>query len=542
MKINKISFLLLLTISLLISCDRDNEPADLFGKSPEARVSETIAEYKRILAAPENGWVGYYSSNNDRGGYLLLFDFEDGMVRIKSEALDFLHVPIKDEKVTYKVGVKQHPELVFESHCIFNVWHDAVLPDVGLLGGGEFQFTFEKITENEIVLKSKTDIRDITYLTLRPARAIDWNLDGLPEMDAKLFAVSPSKPIVSQKLVGAGVDKFAELDITNRMLYVEQEDGKVASLRFGVTRRGIALLDTLTLNGEHITEFSFVEGNDNTIVSDSPNRLRLTNVANPEVRYIKPQFAAELKALAPGAFVTNTWVYTKSPDLKQITRLETFGKEYSDYFGIEFLTNLRDVDFRGAFNVDIKVDFSKNKELRNIVMMFNAKLTKLVIEDLPKLETVVLTINESMTDVVLRSLPKLREVHSHLNHKTNFSMDLRNLPALQIVRAQQNGWKSLDITGCSALEELSVNAGNSFPDESVDESAPTMVDINGLSATAMPKLTKLWVPITAKCGANVWKFYNDTKAAGRTVDMMYGHSLITREAHPQYIYKSDTCH
>lgn len=541
MKIFKILLSLLLVSGLFMSCENDNGPIDLFDKSPEERVNQTIADYKNILATPQYGWIGYYSSNNDMGGYLLLLDFDETTVRIKSEALDFINVPIKDEKITYKVGVKQYPELVFESYSIFQTWHDASLPGKGMLGGGEFQFLFDRISENEIVLKSKTDVKDVTYLTLRPARQIDWNLDGLPAMERKLFNVSPSKLIISQKLTGSNYSKFVELDIKNRMLYLEEEEGKVASMRFGVTRRGIVLLDTLAVNGENITEFLFSDS-ENTVVSDSPGKLKITNVQNEEVRYIKPMFAEELLPLAPKAFVSKTWVYTKSPQLKEVRRLAVTLKEYSSFYGIEFLPNLREFELRGSFAVDPKIDFSKNKELRSISLLLNLAMTEVVIENLPNLEVVVVTANTLVSNLDLtKSLPKLKEVHAHLNDRNNFSMNLKGLSTLEMIQARQNGWKSLDVTGCSSLKELCINSGNNVDNESDDDSTPTILDITGLSATAMPDLIKLWVPSTAKCGTNVWNFYKDAKAEGRAIHMMHGNSLITPEKDPQYIYNSNTC-
>lgn len=534
-------FFIIIALGILASCAEDNGPADLFKASPEERTNQLVADYKNILKQPTYGWVGYYSSNNDRGGYLLLMKFDEGTVKIKSEALDFINQPLKEEEVTYRVGVKQQPELVFESYSIFQIWHDALIPGQDKPEHGEFQFTFDKVTESEIILKSKTDINNITYLTLKPARQIDWNLDGLPEMERKLFSVSPSKYVISQKLVGSNYSQFAELDIVNRILYLEEADGKVSSIRFGITRRGIVLVNPITINGEKISEFIYSEA-EHTIISDSPGKYKIVNVTNDEIRYIKPAFSAELFILAPKSFVTKTWVYTKSPALKEVRKLEVILKEYSDYFGLEYLTNLREFRLSGCFMVNPVIDFSKNKELRSIAILINPSLAQVVIENLPNLEVVVCTANPLIKSIDLtKSLPNLREVHAHLNNRTDFTLMVRGASKLETLQASQNGWKSLDVTGCSALKSLTINSGNNFVDESDDDSKPTISDIEGLSAEAMPKLTKLMVPSTAKCGTNVHKFYLDTKKEGRSILMMHGHALIKPEKNPEYVYKDDTC-
>lgn len=542
MKIYKILTIILFFGSLL-SCTSNNEPESLFDESPEARIDAVINDYKTILQAPQHGWMGYYSSNNDMGGYLLLLDFDESMVKIKSEALDFINRPVTEETVSYKVGVKQRPEVVFESHSTFHAWHDAMV-NRQLLGGGEFEFSFEKITESEIILKSKTDLRDITYLVLKPAREVDWNFDGLPAMQRKLFGVSPSRVYINQKLTGGSFSKFVEMDITKRLLHLEEEDGKVASHRFGVTRRGIVMLDTLVLNGERITEFLYKDA-ENTIVSDSPSKLKIETLPNAEKRYLKPTFSDELFAQAPKAFVTKTWVYAKSPELKTVLDLTIQLKDYPNYIGLELLTNLRTFQLFGAFVVEPVIDFSNNKELRKIVMMINKSLKTVTIENLPNLQEVVISGNEKLTSINLsQGLPNLKEVYAHVNNIHDFSMNLKGAPNLLRVKAENNGWKSLDVTGCSSLEELLVKSGNSYEGESDDYSVPTMPDIQGLSAQEMPNLVKLYVPISAKCGANVLKFYWDTKKEGRQVQMIYGNSLLEPDKgpiDPKYYYNDHTC-
>ncbi len=541
MKIYKILSIIIF-FSSLFSCTNNNEIESLFDKSPEERIEAVIDNYKKILASPQHGWKGYYSSKNDMGGYLVLLDFNESKVKIKSEALDFINRPATEETITYKVGVKQHPELVFESYSVFQAWHDAIV-NRELLAGGEFEFTFDKITESEIILKSKTDLLDITYLVLKPAREIDWNLDGLPAMQRKLFGVSPSKVYIDQKLTGASFSKFAELDITKRLLHLEEEEGKVVSHRFGVTRRGIVLLDTLLLNGEHITEF-FYKDDEKTIISDSPSQLKIVTLQNPEKRYLKPSFSAELFLVAPKAFVTKSWVYAKSPELETVQTLHIQLKEYDNFIGLELLTNLRTFQLFGAFTIEPIIDFSNNKKLRKIVLMLNKALKNINIENLPNLEEVIITGNEQLKLLDLsKGVPNLREVHAHLNNKFDFTLNVKGASKLEIVKSEHNGWTSLDVTGCSSLRELEVKSGNYYEGESDDTSVPTMPDIQGLSAKEMPNLVKLHVPVSAKCGTNILKFYWDTKKEGRQVQMIHGNALLepSKGVDPKYIYNDHTC-
>ncbi len=516
-----------------------SEIEDVFGASPEERIAQLQQDYNQILAYPEYGWKGYYGSVNKHGGYLVLLRFEDGKVTIKSEAVGLIKYPESEETITYHVGVKQRPELVFESYSLFQAWHGAIVGGE-LLKDGEFVFNFDKITQDEVILKSKSDLKDITYLRLTPAKKTDWSMTGLSDMERKLYAVSPATEILNQKLVGGSYARFVELDAANRMLYLEEAPGKAKAHRYGVSRRGIVLLDTLYAGGEAITEFIYDESR-RTIVSDSPTGLTVTTDENYPIEYVKPSFADELRPAVPEAFPTPKWMYVKHADLKNVKRLEVTLKNYQTFYGLEFLPNLEDFRLVGVFSANPRVDLSKNLKLKKVLFLMNTLLDRVDLSNLPELEEVTCTSNPMLKELDLRtSAAKLKRVVAHMNNAAEFRLNVSGAAKLLRLEAQQNGWTAVDITGCSSLREVLLNSGNSTENESADVSHPTMTDITGLSAAGMPLLEKLFVPLSAKLGDNVKRFYFDTKAEGRKVLMMYGHSLIKPDTHPQYIYTDAT--
>lgn len=516
-----------------------NEIEDVFDASPEERITQLQQELNQALAYPEYGWKGYYGSVNTCGGYLVLLRFEEGKVTIKSEAVGLIKYPETEETITYHVGVKQRPELVFESYSLFQAWHGAVVGGEPLKNG-EFVFNFDKISQDEIVLKSKSDLKDITYLRLTPAKRTDWSMNGLSDMDRKLYAVSPTTEVLNQKLVGSSYARFAELDAANRILYLEEAPGKAKSYRYGVSRKGIVLLDTLYAEGEAITEFVYDESG-RTIVSDSPSKLTITTNSSYPTEYIKPSFADELRPMVPTAFPTPKWMYVKHPDLKNVKRLEVTLKNYQTFYGLEFLPNLEDFRLVGVFSANPKIDLSKNLKLKKVLFLMNTLLDRVDLSNLPELEEVTCTSNPMLRELDLSSsAAKLKRVIAHMNNTTEFKLNVKGASKLLTLESQQNGWTAVDITGCSSLREVLLNSGNSTENESADTSHPTMTDITGLDANEMPLLEKLFVPLSAKLGDNVKRFYFETKAKGRQVLMMYGHSLIKPDTHPQYIYTDKT--
>ena len=196
----------------------------------------------------------------------------------------------------------------------------------------------------------------------------------------------------------------------------------------------------------------------------------------------------------------------------------------------------------GIFGTDSKIDVSKNKKLRKLVVMMNMKLTTIKYDHLEELEEVVFTYNPLLKEVDLRtSCKNLKNVYAHMCDTTNFRLNVSGATKLVGLYAQQNGWQSLDITGCTSLETVWINSGGGEEQHESDKSISKMADIIGLDASVQRNLKSLYIPKSAVCGENIKKFYKDCKAEGRKLEMMYGHSLIKPKDNPENIYNDNTC-
>src|SRR6056300_1002372 len=84
MKNNLITLVTLLII--LIGCEKDNGVEYLYDETPVERINKATENYKSILIAPEEGWIGYYSPNNSFGAFTLLIKFDkDGNALLNSD-------------------------------------------------------------------------------------------------------------------------------------------------------------------------------------------------------------------------------------------------------------------------------------------------------------------------------------------------------------------------------------------------------------------------------------------------------------------------
>ncbi|MFR3331620.1 MAG: DUF4302 domain-containing protein [Odoribacter splanchnicus] len=538
-----LKYILIVVTAFLYACE-ELEPEYLFDQSPEERMSELVGEYTDILVKPEYGWIGYYTSVGEIGGFAVLLKFNtDGSVKIKNEAVGFANIESSEEDIPWRVGVGQHPELVFESACIFTRWC-AINFDSPLSGGmkgGEFQFVIEAATEDLVILRSKTDLTDVTRLYLRKAQNTDWDFRGMSDFSEKLEMLTSNSIIIDRKFVGEGQEKFMEFDGKKRYVIVEGEEGEAKLYRFAITRSRIVMLDTIIWGDKPITGLKY-DDTRKELSADGDIQVKMQEVTVTEPKYIRPQFLPELVAQNADVLTGPWWVWTADPDLAKVEMLDVQLKDYSDFYGLEYLPNLRSLSIMGIFGTNSKIDVSKNKRLRKLVVMMNMKEIDIKYDHLEELEEVVFTYNPSLKEVDMRtSCKNLKHFYAHMCDTTNFRVNLSGANKLIGLYAQQNGWQSLDITGCSALEEVLINSGGGMEQHESDHSICTMSDIIGLDASVQRNLTTLYVPKSAVCGDNVKKFYKDCMEEGRELLMMFGHSLIKPETDPENIYNENTC-
>ena len=346
--------------------------------------------------------------------------------------------------------------------------------------------------------------------------------------------------VVNCKLVGDGLEKFVEFSGNKRYLIVEGELGEAALYRYAITRTHLVMLDTIHWGDKVITQLEY-DGAAHTIKSSGDVAVHMEEVEGSAPVYLTPQFLPELATANPDVLTGPSWIWVDNPELSKVESLEVMLKNYDDFYGLEFLPNLKSLTIMGILNTDSKIDVSKNKKLRRLTVMLNLLLSDIELGNLEELEEVVFTSNPMMKEIDMRSCCKnLKDFRAHMCHPTDFRVNVSGAKNLTYFAAQQNGWKSLDITGCTALEKLLINSDSEDNDNVDDTSISTLTDITGLDASVQKKLTELFIPKSAVKGENIKKFYQDCKAEGRNLLMMYGHSLIKPETDPDKMYNDST--
>ncbi len=175
--------LVLLGVFLITACASDNEIDPVFDENTQSRVLNRLSELNTLLVSSEFGWVADYVPDDNSGVYKMHIVFNEDNTADFTSDHNFGNT---DAKTSYRVGIAQIPELVFENYSTFANITDNFdgRTSVDFSRDAEFQFNFtEQATETEIVLESKSDIEVVsdegevlakkTELILRKASATD---------------------------------------------------------------------------------------------------------------------------------------------------------------------------------------------------------------------------------------------------------------------------------------------------------------------------------------------------------------------------------
>ncbi len=259
---------IILFLLVVISSCTDNEVNPLFDQTVNERSEALKAEYSNILTATENGWIGYYSPNNNFGVYTMLMDFnEDGSVKINSD----YSTGDEDNTITYRIDKTLKVELVLESFSVFS----KIFEINNNNNGGEFVFNILSATENEVVLESKLDFgNDITILTLRKAAPEDSDFKAIYASEDAITGGPLDSGIRNILLNNVEIGKFSfnADDRTATITYLDENQEEVTeTVRIVITKSGFFFFGPVSINGTDLN--IFVSNGDSGYTDTANNAL-----------------------------------------------------------------------------------------------------------------------------------------------------------------------------------------------------------------------------------------------------------------------------
>ncbi len=230
--------LIIVTI-FLAGCTGDDSP----NLPPyEERVNNAITELRTDLTAPTNGWRVEYQPVPESGVFLVLMEFDDEQVRLRSDvgANDGYFF---DQTIPYRLDSGLGLELILETYCVFSYLFEQ---DQATFGA-EFEFVFKEKNGENLVFESKTDLNNRTELVFEPAnsddddlfsREIAENLDAFSTVTPQ--ALTPETPQQQIILEDLGISVFWSLDNQKRNI-VSQFAGEGTTVEEIISNGGILL-------------------------------------------------------------------------------------------------------------------------------------------------------------------------------------------------------------------------------------------------------------------------------------------------------------
>lgn len=267
-----IKFYSLLVITVILSgCSKD-EIEPLFDQDSNTRVNTLLEEYKNILTQSEFGWKTRYQPDEEVGAYNIYLDFnEDNSVEVTSDLLGGTF----DLETTYRVGITQFPELIFENYSTFHYLFESNNFSLG----AEFEFLFDEVSEDQIIFKSKTDTGEQSTIVFEKASSTDQQSvisirDFYDRLGDGFNTTSFLRNIVarngSDEVVFNGTFTFYETPSRSGAISVfDSATGDLETNYYpiAITTAGFDLLEPLIINDQEVSVFTYNEA-DNIYVSE----------------------------------------------------------------------------------------------------------------------------------------------------------------------------------------------------------------------------------------------------------------------------------
>lgn len=240
----KLGMAALLFCLVLPSCLKDQE--DLFDENPTVRMTEYLANAKKVLMSPANGWVMCYYPDNAQsyGGYNYTVKFTDDKVEAGFEFAANL-----DETVTslYRLGTDSGPMLSFDTNNDFLHYFSTPSSSNYQAYGGDFEFILLEVEEDHVKMMGR---RSGNTIMMYPLEEESGSYLRKVASIAEEFIISGMKGAIG------GVDFTADIDQDYQQVtfdFGEQSE----TIAYMFTTEGISLYRPLEIGGVSVRDFTF---------------------------------------------------------------------------------------------------------------------------------------------------------------------------------------------------------------------------------------------------------------------------------------------
>lgn len=256
MKKNIIKILSFLALAVFTTACNNNDFDSTFGTTPSERVETVMNEYADLLSSSPSGWIfEYYPEGNQAyGGFNYIVKFEEGKVATVSfEGADDLTKMISS---TYDIIASGGPVLTFNTYNEF--MHEFANPSFSSYQAkqGDYEFYLTSKSDSEITLKGIKSGNIMRML----------KLDETPEAYLTKVADISYNISLSSGIAINGED--TDVNLGNRHIAFTITDEDPINMAYNYTPTGIKLYESITINGNELTEFTLDKAQNQLISLD----------------------------------------------------------------------------------------------------------------------------------------------------------------------------------------------------------------------------------------------------------------------------------
>lgn len=222
------------------------EEKDLFVDTPTARMTEYLANAKKVLMKPEKGWLLHYypHSAQSYGGYSFTIKFGEESATVGTEIAVNLDATIES---LYKLGTDSGPMLSFDTNNDF--MHFFATPSSGMYQGygGDFEFMILEVADDHVKLMGR---RSGNVMMMYPLTE-----DG-PEYLKKVAKTAEDFLISGMKGTIGGVEVTADFDKSYQQVDFNI-GGETTSVAYSYTDQGLRLYEPVSIGDLSIQELNY---------------------------------------------------------------------------------------------------------------------------------------------------------------------------------------------------------------------------------------------------------------------------------------------
>lgn len=229
---------------LFQSCLKDQE--DVFEDSPTVRMNQYLANAKKVLMSPANGWLLEYYPDGEQsyGGYNYIIKFNEETAEVGTEIAADLSETITS---LYRLGSDTGPMLSFDTYNVFMDFFSTPTSSMYQAYGGDFEFMLLEVEADHVKLMGRRS-GNVMYMYPLQEDNVSY-LTKVAEMVEGFFISGMDGTI-------GGITTNVEIDASYQQLTFNYGD-ESKTVAYMYTPNGVKLYKPITIGTTTVSEMYF---------------------------------------------------------------------------------------------------------------------------------------------------------------------------------------------------------------------------------------------------------------------------------------------